>query len=180
LDATTPILFAYGTLREPLLLEGVLGHPLDGLDIRLATAPGFRTVFYPGRIYPALTASDGAIAEGLAIGGLSARDMEILDLFEGEEYVRRELAIHVGAGAGKPAPADADRMPKTTLNVTQSDLSSAVYYHPLAAIAPDAPPWSFGEWRRRHGETMIVAEGESAAALRAQLIAMGGNKPRNA
>ena len=154
-----PTLFAYGTLREPLLLEGVLGHPLTGLDLTPATAPGFRTVFYPGRIYPALVEAPGEIAEGLAVGGLSAADIAVLDLFEGNEYERRAIAIDI---AGAAVTAD--------------------FYRPLVAIGPDATAWSFPEWRRRHGEAMIVAEGETAASLRRQLIEMGGDvrqKPRN-
>jgi hypothetical protein len=146
-----PILFAYGTLREPALLEGVLGHSLDGLNLRAATAPGFRTVFYPGRIYPALVEAAGQVAEGLAVGGLSLADLAVLDLFEGNEYERRAIAIDVG-GQGV----------------------TAEFYWPLAAIGPDATAWSFAEWQRQHGEAMIVAEGETAATLRRQLIDMGG------
>jgi hypothetical protein len=155
----TPTLFAYGTLREPLILEGVLGHPLDSLELRAATAPGFRTVFYPGRIYPALVEAAGEIAEGLSVGGLSPADLAILDLFEGNEYERRAIMIDVGEEA-----------------------IAAEFYWPIAPIGPDARAWSFAEWRRQHGAAMIVAEGETAATLRRQLIEMGGEaqqKPRN-
>ncbi len=155
LSPTIPTLFAYGTLREPLLLEGVLGHRLDGLDLRPATAPGFRTVFYPGRIYPALVEATGEIAEGLAVGGLSVADLQVLDLFEGNEYERRTIAIDV-----------------------EGEGLAAEFYWPVAAIGSDATAWSFAEWRRRHGEAMIVAEGETAATLRRQLIEMGSGKDR--
>jgi hypothetical protein len=159
LTPAIPTLFAYGTLREPLILAGVLGHPLDGLELRPATAPGFRTVFYPGRIYPALVAAAGEIAEGLAVGGLSRADLAVLDLFEGNEYERRAIAIDVAATS-----------------------VAAEFYWPVAAIGPDATAWSFAEWRRQHGDAMIVEEGETAATLRRQLIEMGGKarqKPRN-
>lgn len=169
-----PILFAYGTLREPRLLEGVLGHGLEGLRLVPATAPGFRTVFYPGRIYPALIEEAGAVAEGTAVAGLTGADMEILDLFEGDEYVRRELWIVLGEGEGNAVGGGAGDVPKPTLNVSKPAPPRAMYYRPLAPIAPDAPEWRLDDWRRQHGEAMIVAEGESAAALRAQLIAMGG------
>jgi hypothetical protein len=142
-----------------MLLEGVLGHPLDGLELRAATAPGFRTVFYPGRIYPALVEAEGETAEGLAVGGLGAADLAVLDLFEGNVYERRAIAIDIGRQG-----------------------VAAEFYRPLAAIGPDATAWSFAEWRRRHGEAMIVAEGETAATLRRQLIDMGGapsQKPPN-
>ena len=159
MSPTIPTLFAYGTLREALLLEGVLGHPLDGLDIRPAIAPGFRTVFYPGRIYPALVEAEGAAAEGVAVARLSAADLAVLDLFEGTEYERRAIVLDVEGRA-----------------------VTGEFYRPLAAIGPDATAWSFAEWRRVHGEAMIVSEGETAATLRHQLIAMGGEgeKPRSA
>lgn len=157
MTTTTPILFAYGTLREPRLLEGVLGHPLAGLSLWPAVARGFRTMFYPGRIYPALVTAEGAVTEGLAVAGLSAADLAVLDLFEGDEYVRSAIGISPVAGGGVASLATVP----------------AAYYRPVAAIGADAPAWSFDAWRRDHGEAMIVAEGESAAALRSQLIAMG-------
>jgi hypothetical protein len=158
-NPAVPTLFAYGTLREPLLLQGVLGHSLDGLALRPAMAPGFRTVFYPGRIYPALVEAAGETAEGVAVDGLSAADLQVLDLFEGNEYGRRAIALDVG---GRAVVAE--------------------FYWPVAAIGPDATAWSFAEWRRVHGEAMIVSEGETAATLRRQLIAMGDHreKPRSA
>ena len=151
MTAPIPTLFAYGTLREPQILEGVLGHSLEGLRLQAATAPGFRTVFYPGRIYPALVEARGATAEGLAVGGLSAADLAVLDLFEGDEYQRRAIAIDV-----------------------EGTSITAEFYRPVAAIGPDATAWSFDEWRRQYGEAMIVEEGETAATLRRQLIEMGG------
>jgi hypothetical protein len=161
---------------EPRLLEGVLGHGLEGLSLVPATAPGYRTVHYPGRIYPALVPADGATAAGLAVAGLSAEDMEILDLFEGDEYIRQPLGIRVGEGGENAVVMTADTPPKTTLNVSKSGFVAAVYYRPLAIVPADAPKWSFAEWRRRHGEAMIVSEGETAATLRRQLIEMGGKR----
>ena len=168
-DAEIPLLFAYGTLMEPRLLEGVLGHGLEGLRLVPATAPGYRTVHYPGRIYPALVASKGAAAVGLAVAGLSAADMEILDLFEGDEYVRRELDISLIKGKGFP---DADLLFLAIEGALEKQ--KAQFYQPVVAMPEDAPEWSFAEWRRQHGEAMIVEEGETAATLRRQLIEMGG------
>ena len=39
-------------------------------------------------------------AEGLAVGGLSLADLAVLDLFEGNEYERRAIAIEVGGQCG--------------------------------------------------------------------------------
>lgn len=169
-----PILFAYGTLMEPRLLEGVLGHALEGIALVPMRAEGFRTVFYPGRIYPALVESPGAVTDGVAVAGLSARDMDILDLFEGDEYVRGEIEISLIPDQDIAGPSGDRKRPFLAMEAYQDRLK-AQYYRPLAAISGAARPWSFAEWRRTHGEAMIVAEGETAAALRAKLIGMGGD-----
>jgi gamma-glutamylcyclotransferase (GGCT)/AIG2-like uncharacterized protein YtfP len=146
-DVTKRPLFVYGTLREPKLLQAVLGHPLDGITIRTATARGHRTVFYPGRIYPALVEAPSDAATGELIAGLSAGDIAILDLFEGEEYVRRPLAVEV-----------------------EGTRVEAEVFWPTAATEPAGQPWTFESWRERHGAAMILAEGETAMTLRRQLI----------
>jgi hypothetical protein len=116
LSAPIPTLFAFGTLRVPQILEGVLEHPLGRIELLPAAAPGFRTVYYPGRTYPALIEAARLTAEGTAVRGLSAADLRLLDLFEGTEYVRKPIAIVVG---GETIPAE--------------------YYWATASIAPDAP-----------------------------------------
>lgn len=145
-ETATPSLFVYGTLREPKLLEAVLGHPLGGITMSPAIAAGHRTVFYPGRIYPALVEAPGETATGEIIIGLSAADIAVLDLFEGEEYVRRHLAVEVDGVA----------------------IESEVYW-PTAAAEPGGTAWTFDGWRERHGAAMILAEGETAMTLRRQL-----------
>jgi hypothetical protein len=61
-------LFVYGTLRDPDLLAAVLGRKLRPAGQHVARAPGFRAIYYPGRIYPALIREPGAAAERLAPG----------------------------------------------------------------------------------------------------------------
>src|SRR3569623_38566 len=53
-------LYVYGTLRDPDVLELVLGRVLAGAA---ATAPGYRAEGMPGRSYPGLRRQPGANAE---------------------------------------------------------------------------------------------------------------------
>lgn len=139
-------LFAYGTLRAPELLAAVLGHPAKSVD---AVARGYRTVYYPGRTYPALIAAPGRVARGALVADLTADDLRLLDQFEGDEYERRTIKVRV-----------------------ESRLTSAEVYWPLADIAATAPQWHYDEWRARHAGSVLTAQG--ATGLRERLIAEGG------
>ena len=85
-------LFVYGTLRDPDLLAAVLNRPLHPGALLPARAPGFRAVPYPSRLYPALIRSPGATAEGLLLTDLSPFERDLLDAFEGDEYLRGPIA----------------------------------------------------------------------------------------
>jgi hypothetical protein len=92
------LLFAYGTLRDPDLLIGVLGRRAVGLP---AAAPGFAVVHYPGRIYPALLRRPGAAAPGLVLTDLTPFEVDLLDAFEGAKQtpaMRYAPAARVAAG----------------------------------------------------------------------------------
>ena len=89
-------LFVYGTLRDPDLLPAVLGRPLPPGSVHDAVASGFRAVHYPGRIYPALVRAPGGSAPGLLLTGLTPFERDLLDAFEGEEYLRGTVPVMVG------------------------------------------------------------------------------------
>jgi hypothetical protein len=140
-------LFAYGTLRDAELLAAVLGRAVAPETLVPAVAPAHRVVFYPGRVYPAIIAAPGN-AEGTLVHGLSAADLAVLDLFEGNEYVRRPIAV---TAEGRSEPAEV--------------------YWPTCEIAPSAKDWQFADWARNHRAKMLVSDGAAAAELRARLIA---------
>jgi gamma-glutamylcyclotransferase (GGCT)/AIG2-like uncharacterized protein YtfP len=140
------MLFVYGTLQDPDVLGAVLGRPADMVGLRPATAPGYRVVFYPGRVYPALVAASEATASGLLIEGLSALDLAVLDAFEGDEYRRKTIAVHA---------AGQQRRVGT--------------YLPTILIGAGAPAWSLAAWTALHKPAVIG--GETTTALRQRLSA---------
>jgi gamma-glutamylcyclotransferase (GGCT)/AIG2-like uncharacterized protein YtfP len=144
----TPLpLFVYGTLRSAELRTAVLGHEAPGIA---ATARGHRTVYYPGRTYPALLAASRENTPGLLLENLTPFDLSVLDVFEGDEYERRGIKVRVD---GRLRPAEV--------------------YWPVVAIAADAPAWRYEDWLARHADAMILADAAGAAEIRARLIAAG-------
>src|SRR5690606_31121397 len=112
------LLFVYGTLRDPELRAAVLGHPVDRRQVAPAFAPGYRTVAYPGLIYPAIVAAPGAMAPGDLLIDLPAIAFALLDAFEGAEYRRGSLPVLV-----------------------DGEIHLAEAYLPVARVAADAPAW---------------------------------------
>ncbi|RYH11027.1 MAG: gamma-glutamylcyclotransferase [Alphaproteobacteria bacterium] len=147
-------LFAYGTLRDPDLIGAVLGRPLRPGSAHPARAPGFKAVYYPGRIYPALIRSPGAGAEGVLITGLSPFERDLLDAYEGDEYRRGPIA---------------------TMLADEPELHEADAYLPVVTVPTDAHEWSLSRWQAEHKTRAIVSESAEAARLRERLIAIRPN-----
>lgn len=145
-------LFVYGTLRDPDLLASVLGRKLRPAGQYVARAPGFRAVYYPGRIYPALIRVPGAAAEGLLLIDLTAFERDLLDAFEGEEYRRAAVAT-----------------------VVEEDLFEAEAYLPAIKVLNEGEDWSLAHWQRQHKPRVLGAEAATAAEIRTRLIAMRPN-----
>jgi gamma-glutamylcyclotransferase (GGCT)/AIG2-like uncharacterized protein YtfP len=148
----TAPLFVYGTLRDPDILSGVLARPLNGGAMLAATAPGFRPVHYPGRIYPALQRAPGEAAPGLLLTDLTAFEMDLIDAFEGDEY-RREIIP----------------------TIIDEELHEAWAYLPAISIPDGAEIWTLEAWQAAHKPKVLAAERDNAAQLRQKLIAIRPN-----
>lgn len=147
-------LFVYGTLCDPDLLAGVLNRPLRPAHLHPARAPGYRAVYYPGRIYPALVRAPGAAAEGLLLTDLTPFERDLLDAFEGDEYRRQTIAAML---------------------VDEPELHEADAYIPAIAVPADAHDWSLSRWQAEHKPQVLVREASAAADIRARLIAVRPN-----
>ena len=82
-------LFAYGTLMWPEVLERVIGRRLTG---EAAVLQGYRRLRVKNEPYPVIIPAAGAAVEGMVYRSLTAEEFRRLDLFEGEEYARRQVA----------------------------------------------------------------------------------------
>jgi gamma-glutamylcyclotransferase (GGCT)/AIG2-like uncharacterized protein YtfP len=126
-------LFVYGTLRDADVVSVVLGRTLDVCALERATALGHLTVYYPGQTYPALLAKPDSSAEGLLFRHLSARDIALLDTFEGDEYRRGSILVQI-----------------------EGEALGALCYLPTRPIAADARVWTLEEWQRQHKAEMLA------------------------
>ncbi|WP_052153064.1 gamma-glutamylcyclotransferase family protein [Devosia sp. LC5] len=140
------VLFAYGTLQDADVLASVLGRPVDIAMLQSASAPDFKAVAYPGRVYPALVPCPGAAAPGLLIGGLDRLDLAVLDAFEGDEYRRGSIPV-----------------------LLDEQIIHAQAYLPAISIEPSAPAWSLRHWLANHKPQVIAAEAGTARSLRERL-----------
>jgi gamma-glutamylcyclotransferase (GGCT)/AIG2-like uncharacterized protein YtfP len=146
------LLFVYGTLRDPDLLDGVLGRSRKTTVALPAAAPGFAVVHYPGRVYPAMVRRPGAVAVGLVLTDLTPFEFDLLDAFEGAEYLRDIVPVIIG-----------------------EELHEAFAYLPDATIAADAPAWTLRAWQEEHKARVLAGERATAQELRAKLIAIRPN-----
>lgn len=88
------MLFVYGTLRFPPVLQALLGRVPALSDAEL---PGWRAAALPGRTYPGLV--PGAGARGVVLDGLTEEEWAVLDAFEGSGYIRSEVVLADGRTA---------------------------------------------------------------------------------
>ncbi|OUS32395.1 hypothetical protein A9Q99_00985 [Gammaproteobacteria bacterium 45_16_T64] len=80
-------LFCYGTLMEPRILEAVTGKQLM---LQKAELEGYARYLVKGEDYPGVVQESGGLTEGKLCLGITARDLKIIDRFEGDLY-RRQL-----------------------------------------------------------------------------------------
>jgi gamma-glutamylcyclotransferase (GGCT)/AIG2-like uncharacterized protein YtfP len=93
-------LFVYGTLMVPDVLNALLGRlPLHCE----ALLEGYRRYTIQGECYPAIVNNPGANVRGLLLSGLTKSDVETLDDYEGDAYVRAQVIVAVD---GKPTQAN--------------------------------------------------------------------------
>ena len=139
-------LFVYGTLQDVDILGAVLGRQVDDVAHKNASAPDYRAVVFPGRVYPALVPATGQHAAGLLLTCLTFADLAALDAFEGDEYRRGSIDVVVDG---------------TTI------LAEA--YLPVMPIPATQPAWTLAEWTTHHKPSVLQGEIETAMALRKRL-----------
>lgn len=93
-------LFAYGTLLVPAVIGALLGRVPEHLE---ATLRGYVRGRMVDRPYPGIVEAGEASVVGLCYSGISAQELEIIDAFEGDLYVRR--VMHVEGIDGSVSPA---------------------------------------------------------------------------
>ena len=89
------LLFAYGTLAIPEVMEAVTGQVFAS---REATAHDFIRYLIRDRIYPGMTPAKGATASGQLYFGVGPATLKLLDEFEDEVYTRKLIPAQTQEG----------------------------------------------------------------------------------
>lgn len=84
------LLFCYGTLQVPDVVQAVLGRIPAGTPARL---PGYARFRVNAAGYPGIVRRPAAETPGTLYADISEEDVAILDRFEGELYSRRSLRV---------------------------------------------------------------------------------------
>ncbi|MEO0426978.1 MAG: NUDIX domain-containing protein [Pseudomonadota bacterium] len=130
-------IFFFGTLRDPELLEVVLGRSLRAGELRPARAWGVVAWQVADEAYPMLREEDGGIAEGALFFPAAEDEIEALRFYEEEEY---ELF---------PITVVAERSP-----------FDARYFGATEKLLPGTAAWCFESWRREERGVAIAAAEE--------------------
>jgi len=137
----TPFFF-FGTLRDPALLEIVLGRDVAPGDIAPAQAPGHAVRALADHAYPGLVPDPASIADGNLVRNLDMADIERLAYFEEAEYSPAPITVLTGG---------------TTVD--------ARFFRAAERFRLTGEPWGFAAWAR---EERAVAH-EAARELMAHI-----------
>jgi len=125
-------IFFYGTLRDRVLLDVVLGRKVDPAVLEPAWLAGYAAMRLTSEVYPMLLPEPGARAEGVVFSRVSAADFERLAFFEEAEYALTPVTVMTVAG-----PVE-----------TQ-------YFRGTEKPAASTVPWDFGAWEREHRDAAV-------------------------
>ncbi|XP_024317452.1 AIG2-like protein D isoform X2 [Brachypodium distachyon] len=86
----TNSVFVYGTLMAEEVVRVLLGRVPPSSP---ALLPNHQRFSIKGRVYPAILPVDGSRVSGKVFRGLTDGELDVLDIFEDEEYVREIVGI---------------------------------------------------------------------------------------
>lgn len=92
-------LFVYGSLLSPRIVRAVLGRAPRPLR---ATLQGYRRVSLRAQAYPGLLPDSTATTRG-AVLCVDARELRVLDRYEGELYRRERVVVRLDDGRTRSA-----------------------------------------------------------------------------
>jgi gamma-glutamylcyclotransferase (GGCT)/AIG2-like uncharacterized protein YtfP len=93
-------LFCYGTLQVPQIIRAVTGRIYQGMT---ATLHGYAIYRVKNAEYPGIIRIADRETEGIVYDNLSAKDLNVLDLFEGDFYRRQLLDVRLSGGSNSKA-----------------------------------------------------------------------------
>ncbi len=83
-------LFCYGTLQVPDVIKAVTGRVHKGIK---AILPGYAMYKVKNTEYPGVVPSSNSETVGILYTGIIKEELEVIDLFEGDLYIRKQLNV---------------------------------------------------------------------------------------
>lgn len=122
-------LFFYGSLRDPELLDIVLGTDQRGVQILPARLPDHNVFWVQGQGFPMIAQATGQVLEGVAALGLSDDHIARLNFYEGGfAYDLHDMQVQSG----------------------DAQLPVQIYW-PEEGLYTAGDPWLLGEWQSSWG-----------------------------
>ncbi|KAI8337204.1 Butirosin biosynthesis, BtrG-like protein [Chlamydoabsidia padenii] len=152
----TEAAFFYGTLMATEIIADVLCgrsappaikvKKLASLKMTLALLKGHRRYAVKHAEYPGIleTENPNDQVEGILCEGLTLRDVEALDEYEGDEYERRQVNVIKKQEAAGQAENDGGMVP------------CQVYLWVADRQQLDDKDWDYDHWRKTHLPTTLV------------------------
>ncbi len=116
-------IFFFGSLRDPALLEVVLGRPVPPSAMVAATVPGHAAFRLEDEAYPALVPAPGLDADGVLVTGVTPADRDRLAYYEEAEFGLAPIEV-----------------------MTEDGPVQAHYFRGTAKPRISAEPWDFDAW----------------------------------
>ncbi|MCJ1314606.1 hypothetical protein MMC25_008288 [Agyrium rufum] len=141
--------FFYGTLMAPQVLHRVCSGtstPSTSHTERFTIQPAILHDYRRHRVrhadYPAILPISGSSVRGVLVSGLSDRDVLLLDVFEGDQYVRRKVKVRLLEVVGEDEVTGNG-------NVEGEEVSGVQTYVWCEKESElEDREWDFGEFRR--------------------------------
>jgi len=167
--------FFYGALMHPKILKRVLHNDATHLKICPSLLSAYMRHKVKDADYPAILPSERSKAllgrkltseensvRGTLVSGLTAEDVSLLDVFEGDQYVRLQVLVHP-LGPFAPIPIDAGTSGAVEDSLIPADLPPLPSASKLEQTVPaqtyawgqddsylDNELWSFDEFVRKN------------------------------
>ncbi|MEM9139346.1 MAG: NUDIX domain-containing protein [Pseudomonadota bacterium] len=137
---TPTSLFFFGSLRDPALLQIVLGRPVDDANVQTAEAPDKIALNFAEEAYPYLADRPGQSAAGVVLTGLTPIDLARVEYYEEAEYGLAPIRVETANG------------PVQTHYFLATDM-----------LAQTDAPWDFAAWRAEERPVALEAAAELMA-----------------
>lgn len=133
-------LFFYGTLRHLPLLEVVLGHSAQDMDLIDAHLQHHAVYWAQDQPFPMIAEDAGSTAYGMLLRGVTSEDVSRLDYYEGGfAYDLKDIVVAEPNGAEKIAQV----------------------YFPKSGVLSKGTRWSLTDWERDWSDISVVAAREA-------------------